>query len=548
MKIVIAVLSIFFACLIAACHDANAQNEELFFKRIGSAEGLKDITISSIVEDKAGFIWFTSFSGISKFNGYEIIHFYFSKSDSNSIPSNRVNICYTDNKGTVWFGTEFGFCNYNEKENNFNRYRIANAYKNSKNNVHAFAQINDSDLVIGTADGIFLFNLKSHTLYKPKNILGHSNLQHAYINKLHFENSQLLISTRKGIFASDLKRNILLSFSSKENGEYFIASDNIYASAFYENKLWMLSRDAIIYCADLDSHTIKTYTDLIDKNKGWNENQGLHCIYDNNGNLWFGTLLSGLVRYNPHTDAFEYWQKQVDNEHSISDNHVRFIFPASNGILWIGTTVGISYVNPLKNYFTVLKTGSSEKPKLLANWTRAFAADSMDRIWIATVEGVSVYNPKLKSFTNYQNKTDGNNLLCSNSIRSLCADENKYMWIGTANGLTRFNFSSGNFKSYQFDKNDSTTINGNFIVALLRTKKGKLYIGNNNGFCRYNRELDRFERLHTFSNTAFKFKFSARSIVEDNNGNIWISPLKTCGCDKRCTKRCDAGWGDSQFL
>ena len=60
--------------------------------------------ITSICQDKDGFIWIGTDYGLNKFNGVQFTHYYNNPEDSTSLADNSVKALMLDDEGTLWVG------------------------------------------------------------------------------------------------------------------------------------------------------------------------------------------------------------------------------------------------------------------------------------------------------------------------------------------------------------------------------------------------------------------------------------------------------------
>jgi ligand-binding sensor domain-containing protein len=63
-----------------------AQNSDAIFQRISSVEGLSHNTISRIMQDSLGFMWFATENGLNKYDGYNTVVYKHNSDDTSSIP------------------------------------------------------------------------------------------------------------------------------------------------------------------------------------------------------------------------------------------------------------------------------------------------------------------------------------------------------------------------------------------------------------------------------------------------------------------------------
>ena len=80
----------------------SQQAKQFAFKHFSVVNGLVSNTVKSVVQDKDGFIWIGTYSGLQRFDGGNFISFKASKKNARSLPSDRINILYSDRKNNLW--------------------------------------------------------------------------------------------------------------------------------------------------------------------------------------------------------------------------------------------------------------------------------------------------------------------------------------------------------------------------------------------------------------------------------------------------------------
>jgi len=189
--------------------------------------------------------------------------------------------------------------------------------------------------------------------------------------------------------------------------------------------------------------------------------------------------------------------------------HLRKIFQDSKGNLWFGTNVYglMRYNGDSLEYF-------DNFPGLAAGRITGIVEDKFSNLWIAAYGGLSKYDGK--TFTLF-NEKDG---LLNNEIWSLLIDSNNIIWIGTNDGVSRFDGKK--FTTFLLPKiqvTDTTTIYSlNRITSIVEDHNGNLWFGTDGfGIYRYNGE--------TFTNFTKEDGLADNVIYElkvDSKGNIWI--------------------------
>jgi PAS domain S-box-containing protein len=163
-------------------------------------------------------------------------------------------------------------------------------------------------------------------------------------------------------------------------------------------------------------------------------------LIDSKNHLWIGTWGGGLneldlndpAHADPQRARFTRYQNNPDDLSSLSENSVWAIHESRDGILWLGTQLGLnqfdSGTKTFKHY--------TEKQGMPNNVVLGILSDDNGDLWLTTNNGIARFGPKTHKFTLYDS-SDG---LQSNEFNS-----NAYfrahdgtMYIGGVNGFNTF--------------------------------------------------------------------------------------------------------------
>lgn len=96
-------------CLLFLCAGVNYAfsdiPEQINFSYISINEGLSQSTVFSIDQDQRGNMWFATYDGVNKYDGYSFTVYQHNEDDPNSIANDISRIVKTDSQGRVWIGT-----------------------------------------------------------------------------------------------------------------------------------------------------------------------------------------------------------------------------------------------------------------------------------------------------------------------------------------------------------------------------------------------------------------------------------------------------------
>ena len=132
--------------------------ESLYFTHIGLVEGLSHSTILAINQDQGGNLWFATYDGVNKYDGYNFTVYRHQHTNPNSIASDISHCLAIDDTDRIWVGTREGLSLYNPQKNAFSNYY----YKNKDFNVAvtSILPLQKDLLMLGTAEGILLFDAR----------------------------------------------------------------------------------------------------------------------------------------------------------------------------------------------------------------------------------------------------------------------------------------------------------------------------------------------------------------------------------------------------
>jgi signal transduction histidine kinase/ligand-binding sensor domain-containing protein/AraC-like DNA-binding protein len=233
----------------------------------------------------------------------------------------------------------------------------------------------------------------------------------------------------------------------------------------------------------------------MDETHGMQSSYTTCVLEDRRGNLWFGTMGSGVSRYNG--TSFTHF---TVNE-GLSNNMVLSILEDSQGNLWFGTWGG-----GVNMYNGETFTHFSFKDGLISNAVISICEDSQGNLWFGTLGGgASKYNGK--TITNFTT----NEGLTGNDVRSIIEDSQGNLWFGTNGGASVFNGKTiTNLTVREGLSND-------MVLAILEDSKGNLWLGTGGGLSKFNGEA--------FTNYYIEEGLSdngVQSILEDSRGNLWF--------------------------
>ena len=145
-----------------SCHD-SADNDfpappRLKFVRVGVQQGFQQGAVTGIFQDSKGFMWFGTYNGLVKYNGYDFTFYKYRHDDPNTPGHKYIYSIYQDRQGLMWIGTYETLDKFDPAREIFTHYRISSGTSSStlSRNVHAVMEslAEPGILWAGTGDGL----------------------------------------------------------------------------------------------------------------------------------------------------------------------------------------------------------------------------------------------------------------------------------------------------------------------------------------------------------------------------------------------------------
>lgn len=256
------------------------------FTNVTLKEGLKHFHVFSLLEDKAGNLWFgTIGGGVYRYDGKSFTLF----TTSDNMAGNTILCILEDKAGDIWFGTDKGVCRYNGKV--FNNYTTKEGL--SSNFVSAIAQDKNGKLWFGTNSGINCFDPSDSLRKDNKSFTDFTNEK-----GLAFQNVRTIIEDKTGkiwIGSQDGLTCYDPSASQKTGENSFNNYPSNLTNYIFEDKtgnLWL--SEGMVNSSDmtLSRYDGKSFTKITE------DKQVFGIIQDKSGYFWFGTA-NGICRYDP---------------------------------------------------------------------------------------------------------------------------------------------------------------------------------------------------------------------------------------------------------
>lgn len=288
--------------------------------------------------------------------------------------------------------------------------------------------------------------------------------------------------------------------------------------------LWFGTQDGL---NRYDGYEFKIY--YADKTNKTPSKNWISDIYkDRSGQIWIFYRDKGLDRFDPFSETFFSYTNRSGDSTSISSNSSfagvmssnKFIEDNDN-TLWIATDKGINRYVRETDSFEPFEFDPLDETSISDNRVICFAEDSTGYLWIGTQNGLNRFDKRTKTFKRFlSNRVQQENSSVS-VFNTIYVDNENRVWAGTIHEGCFVLQPDGNGE-YTYQSYINEPFNPNFepsVYAIQRLSSGEVVMGTEQGLYRIKQNGKELQP----ELVSFTKNFAIRSIVEDQNGNLWVN-------------------------
>lgn len=455
------------------------------------SDGLPGNSITDIIQDSSGYIYFGTYEGLVRFDGVEFVilnRAYESKYDFVA-----ARTLFQDSLGTIWIGSNDDGLIGLHKDGSVEKYTVETGLPN--NSIRAICEDKDQNIWVGTAAGVVY--LRPAGLLEPRTAIRPLGLD------LYGEENILVFN----IFCDTAGR--IWITSSKENG-LFVYSNLSKSFSRYEGIKKI--EKPIVDCVTQDKngsfwfgissgYAVRIDGDMESVFKlphGKQRTASVNDIFqDKNSNIWFATDTGVVILHDGKFSSFE-------TGNGLSDESVAKILEDREGNIWFATSRGGLQKLSLSKFNTINMSTS----------VNAIASDSFRGVtWLGGDDGLYCY--KNKQFV----KNDITELCKNIRIRDVEIAKNGDLLISTYEkyGVIRVGVNGGK-KFYTSEEG----LSGMRTRVTMTAKNGDLYIGTTTGLNIVDSKTNKITTVTKEDGLKNDF---IMCIYQDSKGTVW------CGTD-----------------
>lgn len=543
------------SCLfLAVSVIVGAQDNKIKFETYSTKEGLAQSSVVSIFQDDESFMWFGTYAGLSRFDGYSFKPFQYNKLNEKSISDNHVRSICQDTAGILWVGTTYGLNRFFTHEEEFVRFMHDSTDTNSisHNTVYKVFKDRDGDIWAGTWGGglelieIIPGNYKSEKEVKFRfrhflNFTDSGNMYRNHISDIAQGHDGSIYASAYGLYRINKNTGEVKAYLHDPSDINSLSGNYISAVCADKNGyIWAGTWEGGLNRIDPETDSVIRFFHNPSDPNSLSHDVIMSLFSDNAGTVWVGTWGGGLNRIvsrpdqdsrkgmidGPDAYIFHRFVHDENDITSISGNSVYSIYEDNTGTMWAGTDwSGVNKFNPGRVDFEHIYYRAGTKNTLINNIVHTLYFDSKDYLWIGTQEGLNRYNPATDNWNLYRNDPANPNSISFDHVRTIVEDINRNIWVGTLKGLNRYIPEKEGFERYYINEDDPGSTNN---LALHASSDGTLWIGNySGGLFKLDTKTGLFKVYdHIEGNPSTISDNQVWSIAEDEEGFLWIGTGK----------------------
>lgn len=543
----------------------RADKLPLSFQSLTPREGLSQFSVTTMLQDRDGFMWFGTQYGLNRYDGYRFHVFKHDPDNVNTLSDHWITALAEDGDGYLWIGTHTGGLNrYNRYTDSFHSYganegldnliincvfidsegrlwagtrgglyrydakldrfaRITRGADNSSDEqtyeVLSLNQTSKDSLWVGTMNGLFLFDLATGVM--ADNTPGTESLPvDVRINALlHDSLNRLWIGSNRGLYvriAQTEPTNAISLVAVYPNEDVLaLMEDRVHTIwvGTYQERLLRFESDKLtiagIYQHDeLDSST-------------FGSGRIVSLLQDRSGSLWVGTWTGGVGRADLLSGGFGHWSTRQSEYFNLADSRAQVLSGDGHQYLYVGGPGGIHQINIETGKVRRFQHSNDNPSSLVNNGILDLSLTPDGQLWVQTRAGCGLLDPHTGFFKE------------SMELRTLCRDNNfrsgsvfisdDESWIGFSDhGLVHR--QHGNITHFVHQPGVDNSLISDRVACLFYDKDGQLWIATDDGLDRFDPRTNIFAHFISVQSDVDTLPHNrVNSLYVDGGGRMWIA-------------------------
>ena len=552
---------------------AFAQTVQPRFEHITPADGLSNERVYTIAQTPDGAMWFGTYHGLNRYDGYSITSYTTQLYDDPTIPLKIVNRIVPDARGNLWILSRNRFLRFDLATQRFTTIQHDTSKRFDESGFYYRGLAIDSSGMIwfGALDRLQRFDPRDSSF-----VMFRSDSSRP--DRLPVDRIMDVTTDRQGrmwILAYDQKgylcrydgrtdafENFPITYAPTVVAERAIVADS-------RGRIWIGGApDGMI---EFDPASRRSVVHHIPMRNG-----GSHVISlteEGISRMWFGGW-AGLHSYDPATGQLRSYFENKTDPMALQIDMISSVFVDRSGNLWLGVWGGgVDVVKAHQKKFGhlgvadrsedrsewvtaiggsapgTLAIGTGRGLFLLDRGTRVFThtlfypedhtlrygknhvIDILERpdgrLWVSTYQGgLILLDPRTGSKSSFVHRPDDPGSISDNSTTHLMIDGDGDLWVaGRTRGLNLLKKGATSFIRYQHRAGDTTTLPTDRVWRPYQDRRGRIWVllqGGGAALCQLDKASGRVSRVLYDTLNPLSSRFQFRHIQEMADGTFWL--------------------------
>ena len=413
------------------------------------ADGLPQSTVSDIIQDREGFLWFGTWDGLVRYDGYKFLTFRSDVNDSTTLSNNNVRGLFLDSSGFIWAMTQQGLNRFHPRTGNVKQFLPDSSDQSSISSEHVYLMMQGigGKIWLSTHEGFSMYDTarQQFTNYVLPSI-NTSEGKWLSIHGIVQESENILwLGSYDGLLRYDLQSKTFVVYPYKnDNGsEYGVVEPLRDTSGLF----WCTSMSGRVVVFD---PKVRKYLEPLHNNKPLLCEYFVHQYHqDRDGSLWIisYTKLMHIKKYQRSQNdkiliqEYEEYQHNPADNTSLNANSLLSYFKDNSGVTWVGTSSGLNKSNPKRKNFLSFGLGQTKIRSFPIEEIICLLETGEDSLWVGTREGIFLLERTENTYRvigKYFN-------IPKTTIFSLFKDSDDKLLVGSREGLFVWNPATKEF-------------------------------------------------------------------------------------------------------
>ena len=510
---------------------AVAQKTDYLFRHLTTANGLVSNSIKAILQDKQGYVWIGTQTGLQRYDGKRFKTYLAEIRNPDALQSDWISALFEDSKKRLWIGTSVnGAAIFNRNTGKFYNFNLHLQPGNKKiNGIWQFLEDKQGGIWVAAYNGYYKYNEATHQLESVDSVL---QMGKTYPSSIAMDaTGDLWFSTTGGIKKLEIKTGKLFDRNNNPGEKSIFKIEKAASTITFDNRgnAWVSTGyDYYLYRYQQQDNKLFAYTFDKPGFEGTSspfEKEAMGAAFcSSNGQLLVPLFSRGLATYNYVADSFAFINASNTNPYGLHLDVTTYssmvIEEDGEKNLWIGTDESINITNLENPLFTHYGSRVYNTKKIpgeeVSELIQTPDGDVYASYYVAN-GGVRRFDKNFNFKQTFIYKTGRQDDVLHNQLWALFRDAEGLLWAPTQGGeILQINSSTSQVKLYS-----DTALFGSINQLELDDERNTWIAHDTRGLVKIEAGTKKITRYRQFQNADATARRRVYCFLQEA-GKIWV--------------------------